>query len=100
MPKIEGRASTRKTVKIDGLLIGSFIMPHETKYDKRTCVIEGCDHKIGPTIEEIKEGWEPCLTITLPGFACRQIGEIGNRTFKSVGVVCPCHAAEILDAEA
>ena len=100
MPKIPGKTSTRKTTKIDGLLIGSFIMQHEEKYFKRTCVITGCDHKIGLTIEDIKEGRELCLTTTLPAFAARQIGEIGNRTFKSVGVVCACHAAEILDAEA
>lgn len=97
MPKVPGKASTRKTVKIDGLQIGSFVMPNETRYDKRTCVIEGCDHKIGPTIEDIKAGWEPCDNRYLPGFAAKQIG---LREFDNVGIVCPHHVGEILDAEA
>jgi hypothetical protein len=91
-----GKASTRKTVKIDGLQIASFLMYHEDKYHKRTCVIEGCDHKIGPTIEMIKAGWKTCDKNHLPAFAAR---EVGDREFKNVGLVCPCHVGEILRAE-
>ena len=95
MPKIDGKSSTRKTVKIDGLFIGSFLMPHEDRYWKRTCVITDCDHKIGPSIEDIKAGWEPCDKDHLPAFAARR----SARGFDNVGLVCPCHTAEILRAE-
>lgn len=97
MPKVPGKTSTRKTVKIDGLMMGSFVMPHETHLDKRTCVIRGCDHKIGPTMEQIREGtWSSCDKDHLPGFAARQVGP---REFDNVGVVCPCHVAVILRGE-
>lgn len=92
MPKIEGRASTRKTTKIAGLEMASFLMYHEDRYHKRTCAIEGCDHKIGPTMQMLRDGWEPCSKDALPGFAARKKGN----EYVNVGVVCACHAAEIL----
>lgn len=97
MPKMDGRSSSRKTVKTTkGLFVGSFLMRHEEKYLKRPCVIEGCDHKLGPTIEMIKEGWEPCSGMHLPAFVARQ----KDGGFVNVGLACPCHVGEILDAEA
>lgn len=47
MPKMAGRESTKLKIPIEQLAVASFFMPWETRYVKRECVIEGCDHRIG-----------------------------------------------------
>ena len=47
MPKTPGRRETRPKWPIEKLVIASFFMPWETKYAKRVCFVEDCDHRIG-----------------------------------------------------
>lgn len=96
VPRIPGREPKRRTVpSIEGLEIGSFIMQHEERYWRRKCVIEGCDHRMGPKTDEPGwTDWEPCSRDALPGFVYQTEG------LKSIGMVCACHAADILAADA
>lgn len=94
-PRLPGRKPTRFTVpSTEGLLIGSFLMPHEDQYWARPCVIEGCDHRMGNVNWREDRDWQPCSDRALPGFVVHE----GNME-KALGIVCQHHAAEILEAE-
>ena len=97
MPRIPGREPTRRTVdSTDGLLIGSFAMEHETHVWKRPCLIKDCDHRLGPDTSQ--PGWagkyEPCSRESLPAHVVAS-----TAIHRPLGMLCPCHAAEVLNAE-
>lgn len=95
MPRLPGREPTRRTVKsTDGLLVASFLMPHEDKYWARPCVIEGCDHRMGNINWPTDRDWQPCSDKALPAFAVQN-----TAIHQSVGLLCPCHVAEVLEAD-
>lgn len=97
MPRLPGREPTRTTVDTtEGLLIGSFIMEHEEKFWRRPCVVKGCEHRMGPKTDEPgwAGNWQPCSRDALPAFVVRE-SDIMNH----VGMVCPCHADEILQRD-
>lgn len=53
MPKLPGRADTRVKVPIERLAISSFFMAWEVgKWEKRICIVEGCDHRIGNCVSQ------------------------------------------------
>lgn len=92
MPRLPGREPTRFTVdSTEGLLIGSFLMPHEDKYWARPCVVKGCEHRMGNINWRTDRDWQPCSQDALPGFVVHK-----DNMEKALGIVCPCHAAEIL----
>lgn len=50
VPRLPDRKSTQKTLKIEYAMVHSFLMPFEDvddRYNKKVCVIEGCDHRLG-----------------------------------------------------
>lgn len=94
MPKIEGRESTKREFALGRLEIGSFVMEHETRYWRHVCCVKGCDHRMGPKTDEPGwTNWEPCSREALPAF----VYDTKSDRLKSAGMVCPCHAAEILN---
>jgi hypothetical protein len=97
MPKVPGAKSTRKTVPLDGLLVASFIMTHEENLWRRPCVIEGCDHRMGPKTDEPgwAGAWRSCDENQLPAFVVHERDILTN-----VGICCPCHVAQVIDRQA
>lgn len=96
MPKIPGRKSTRKTVKsTKGLLVVSFLMQHEEWLWRRKCVIEGCEHRMGPKTDEVgwATNWKPCAEQN-PAYVAR---DEEGADIPAVGIACPCHVMEILE---
>lgn len=93
MPKIPGRPDTKRKFKVEDLLIGSFLMQNEEWFWRRVCVVEGCDHRMGPKTDEPGwVNWKSCDETQLPAFASHK-----DRLHETAGAVCPCHVAEILD---
>lgn len=74
------------------LLVSSYLMPHEDKFWARTCVIEGCDHKMGPPIAELAT-WRTCSDQALPAFLAVEV----EGGFDNVGLACPCHVHQVLE---
>lgn len=94
MPKVPGRPDTRLKVKIEEVEIGSFIMEHETRYWRKVCAIEGCDHRMGPDPTQHKwYEWKSCDERQLPGFLARKV----DGEYVKAGIACPCCTAKILD---
>lgn len=68
MPRIEGKKSTRITVPLDQVEIGSFVGAWEHFAKDKICCIEGCGHVVSgrrATIEELEasdrqEWWIHC----------------------------------------
>lgn len=53
MPRLPGRKSTQKQIALDRAMVHSFLMPYEDldpRYEKKVCVIKGCDHRIGACV--------------------------------------------------
>lgn len=97
MPRKEGAKSTRTTYPVEGLHVSSFIMQHETWYWRRPCVITGCDHRMGPDTTKVgwATDWKSCDDQQIPAWAAKPVG--GD--WIDVGIVCPCHVAEILNQQ-
>lgn len=91
MPKIPGRKSTKTKVEVDTLDVGSFMMESETWLWRRECVVEGCDHRMGPDATKPGwTGWKSCENQALPAHV------YDNSTLQYVGMACPCHVHQIL----
>lgn len=93
MPRLPGRKSTRRTFEVEDLVVVSFIMDHEVWYWRRPCVVEGCDHRMGP--DSTQPGWtdwEPCSKEALAAWVA-----LDREGYESVGLACACHVKEILD---
>lgn len=93
MPKIPGRADTKRKVKIEDVVVGSFVMQNEEWYWRRVCSIDGCDHRMGPKTDEPgwATNWKSCDERELPAHIA-----FDKEPFASAGMACPCHVAEIL----
>lgn len=94
MPRLPGRKSTRKTVpSVEGLEIASFVMHHEEWLWRRPCVIEGCEHRMGPKTDEPGwTAWQDCSQDASPAFVVPH----GRYDGPPLGLVCSCHAASIV----
>lgn len=92
MPKLPGRQSTRKTVALTtDLHVSSYLMLHEDRFWNRICVIEGCDHKMGPSMVELRT-WRACSDQALPAYLAVEVED----GWENVGLACPCHVNEVL----
>lgn len=91
MPRVPGRESTKRKVKIEEVLIGSFVMPSEVWAWRRVCNIGDCDHRMGPRNDELAT-WKSCDESALPAFIAYD-----REGFPSAGMACPCHVAAIQD---
>lgn len=97
MPRLPGRETTRKTYKVEDLVIGSFIMDGETWAWRWPCVVEGCDHRMGPDATKPRWfEWTTCDERQLPAHASEDNARLG---YPRAGAVCPCHVAEILSRD-
>lgn len=95
MPKIPGRADTKRKIKIERLVVGSFVMQHEEWYWRRVCVVDGCDHRMGPKTDEVGwTDWKPCSESSLPAFVA-----LNTPSFPNAGMACPCCVDKILAQE-
>lgn len=86
MPRVPGRESTQKTIKLDKAVCHSFLMYHEFmggRFDKKVCCIKGCDHRIGEC--------EPATGGSLPAYVGYE-----DRLDIVVGVACSHCVNEIL----
>lgn len=97
MPKISGRPETRRKLKLEDAIVASFLMEHEERYWRKVCVVEGCDHRMGP--DTTKPGWvtswKSCHERQLPAFVAREDDPEYNRQ----GIACPCCVQKILERE-
>lgn len=92
MPRLPGRESTRRTVdSTEGLLVASFMMPHEDRYWAKQCVVKDCEHTMGNVNWRTDREWKPCSEDALPAHVVHE-----DRMDKPVGMTCPCHTDEIL----
>lgn len=92
MPKIPGRPDTKRKVKIEDVLVGSFIMDGETWAWRRVCAIEGCNHRMGPKTDEPGwTDWRSCDERQLPSNIAFEL------TLRGAGMACACCTAKILD---
>lgn len=98
MPKLPGRKETRTRAKIEDLVVGSFIMESEVWLWRRVCVVEGCDHRMGPDASKMSAmvEWRSCDERHLPAWAAHDNERLG---YPPAGQVCPCHVREILSRD-
>lgn len=61
MPKLEGRTSTRKTIKFEDIGdIASFIFAWDNYASKKPCQVEGCGHIVSGHFDREKHEWINC----------------------------------------
>lgn len=94
MPKIEGRASTRKTIDIGKAAVASFVLPWD-KIANGKCCIKGCDHRASGMIGDLAEGTYCASTSAATIYHVDLMP--GPQPDPYVGVACPHHVEEILD---
>lgn len=102
MPKLPGRESTRVTVPIDCVEVGSFIGVWEKYAHGKRCCVDDCGHVISgrrATDEEIKQGSEPYIQCEGKSTASGAATVYDKR--KAPGkdakglLICPCCLAQI-----
>jgi hypothetical protein len=93
MPKIPGRADTKRKVRVEDVLVGSFMMDSEEWAWRRVCAIEGCDHRMGPKTDEPgwATNWRSCDDQQLASNIAFE------STLRGAGMACPCCTTKILD---
>lgn len=94
MPRLPGRKSSRRSVPMGAdLLVSSFIMVHESWLWRQPCVIQGCDHRMGPNPDDGAHWavqWEECAQ-EAAAYIVRE-----TNLDDPIGIACPCHVREIL----
>lgn len=87
MPKIPGRSSTRKTIRLEHAQASGYLMPWEDRVLNKVCCIRGCGHRVAGGC-----GFGPAGVV----FDSRLPGPVPD---PFVGHGCPCCMALLLDEE-
>jgi hypothetical protein len=88
VPRVPGRESTQKTVKLEVAVCHSFLMPTEELSpwnEKRVCAIKSCEHRIGA-----------CYTSGETRGSAAYVG-YEDRLDVVVGIACSCCVDKIMD---